>query len=81
MRLGTPWTAWLFSPRTFEIGEPGTLLIYPDGHGGVEIEVTFVMTDEMISGSDMSVTHVDINDGNVSVWGQAIPGFEVVSDR
>ena len=35
-------------------------------------------TIPMISGSDMSVTHVDINDGNVSIWGQAIPGFEVV---
>jgi len=65
----------------FKIGEPGTLLVYPDGHSGAEIEVTFVMTDEMISGSAMSVTNVEIYDSTILVWGQAIPGFEAEYDR
>lgn len=65
----------------FTIGVPGILIVYPDGHSGSEIEVTFVMTDEMISGSDMAMTHVEIYDSEVLVWGIAIPGFEQTFDR
>lgn len=65
----------------FEVGVPGTVLIYPDGDTGAEIRMTFVMTDEMISGSDMSITHVEIYDSEVLVWGQAIPGLEQSFDR
>lgn len=39
------------------------------------------MTDEMISGSAMSVTNVEIYDSTILVWGQAIPGVEVEYDR
>ena len=45
------------------------------------IKVTFVMTDEMISGSAMSVTNVEIYDSTILAWGQAIPGFEAEYDR
>jgi hypothetical protein len=62
---------------SFQVGEPGTFVVYPDGIGGTEIVVGFVMTDEMISGSDMSLTHVEIYDKTVLVWGQATPEFEV----
>lgn len=66
---------------TFEIGEPGALLVYPDGNDGSEIEVDFVMTKDMISGSDMAMTHVEIYDSEVLVWGMAIPGIEQTFDR
>lgn len=66
--------AHLFSD--FPIGTPGTFNVYPDGPGGVEIKVSFVMTSEMISGSDMSMTTVEIYDSEIVVWGQAIPDFE-----
>lgn len=66
---------------TFEIGEPSTIVVYPDGHEGSEISVEFVMTSDMISGSDRDQTHVEIYDSEVLVWGTAIPGFEQSFDR
>jgi hypothetical protein len=70
-----------FDFGSFTIGEPGTITIYPDGLGGSEIEVTFVMTGEMISGSDRAVTHIEIYDSEVLVWGEAIPEFEQYFER
>lgn len=65
----------------FVIGVPGTLLIYPDGHDGRELSVRFVMTDEMISSSAQALTHIEIFDSEVLVYGQAIPDFEEILDR
>ena len=65
----------------FVIGAPGTLLIYPDGYDGKELGVTFVMTDEMISGSAQALTHIEVFDSEVLVYGQAIPDFEQILDR
>ena len=65
----------------YEIGVPSSFEFYPDGFGGRQIIVDFVMTDEMTSGSVMSQTHVEIYDNEVLAWGQAIPGFEVTYDR
>jgi len=77
----TPDLEFVHSFGKFTIGVPGILLVYPDGYTGSEIEVTFVMTDEMISGSDMAMTHVEIYDSEVLAWGIAIPGFEQTFDR
>ncbi len=65
----------------YKIGLPGSFEVYPDGIGDTQIVVEFVMTDEMISGSVMSQTHVEIYDTEILVWGQAIPGLEETFDR
>ena len=65
----------------FVIGVPGTLLIYPDGHEGKQLSVTFVMTDQMISGSAQALTHIEIFDSEVLVYGEAIPDIEEILDR
>ena len=65
----------------YQVGVPSQFEVYPDGIGGMQIVVEFVMTDEMISGSPMSLTNVEIYDNEILVSGQAIPGFEAVFDR
>lgn len=69
------------STAPFPIGQPNDFFVYPDGRDGAEIQVTFVMTEEMISGAARSVTHVEIYDAQVVVWGEAIPGHEQVFSR
>lgn len=67
----------------FEVGIPATFVVYADGLGGRAVGVTFLMTDEMApkSGSAETLTHVEIHDNEVQVWGLAIPDFEQYFDR
>ena len=84
----TSWTPNLefggdgpFDFGSFAVGVPGTIFVYPDGLGGSEIQVTFEMADGMISGSDRAVTHIEIYDAEVLVWGEAIPGLGQAFER
>ncbi len=65
----------------YPVGEAGEFFVYPDGRDGAEVRVEFVMTPEMISGSDRAMTRVEVYDDEVLVWGEAIPGFEQRFDR
>lgn len=67
----------------YRVGEPGEFFIYPDGRSGVEIQVEFVMTADMvpISGSTQAQTVVEIHDSEVVVTGMAIPQLEETYSR
>ena len=69
--------------RPFPVGESHTFTIYPDGRSANAIDVSFVMTEEMvpISGSARALTNVEIYDDTVIVSGMAIPGFERTYSR
>lgn len=58
---------------SFPVGEPNEFYLYPDGRDGAEIKIPFTMTREMISGSVMPQTIINIYDSKVEVVGQAIP--------
>lgn len=67
----------------YSVGEPGEFYIYPDGRGGSELRVEFVMTPDMvpISGSAQAQTTVEIHDSEVVVIGMAIPDIEATFTR
>ena len=65
----------------YPVGQPGEFFVYPDGRDGTELRVEFVMTSDMISGSYRATTYVQVWDGHVLVWGEAIPDFERQFDR
>ena len=65
----------------FPVGVAAEFLVYPDGRGGTEIRVPFLMTEEVISGSDRDKVSVAIEDDKVVVFGTPIVGLEIEFDR
>jgi hypothetical protein len=65
--------------RTFgeyQVGEADEFYIYPDGRDATEVRVEFTMQPDMIAGSDMARTLVEVTDSEVIVIGLAIPDQE-----
>lgn len=65
----------------FQVGVEADFLVYPDGRGGTEIRVPFLMTEEIISGSDRDMISVSIEDEKVGVFGTPIAGLEIEFTR
>lgn len=65
----------------FPVGVAAEFLVYPDGRAGTEIRVPFMMTEEIISGSDRDKVSVAIEDDKVVVFGTPIVGLEIEFTR
>ena len=53
------------------------MFVYPDGRGGTQIPISFVIPEDFIPGSTRDMLEVRVSDTTVTVSGTVIPGFDV----
>ena len=65
----------------FAVGQPVSFFIYPQGRESTEIEVSLVLSDDVIAGSVRDLITIAVSDTDVTVSGTSVPDFEATFPR